>query len=155
MKMKVIKIIIVGLICIAFTCFVNSVEAAIIDVHILPEDPTMIDPITIITFGTESCGPVTIINSDFQINGYFLELIISLEVGPYTVITPWSHFEPIGTLPEGMYDLNVQTLEQSIVTDTYSMSFEVVPEPSSLVLFGFVGLIIKWKFSLSKDGFLV
>jgi len=30
-----------------------------------------------------------------------------------------------------------------------------VPEPSSLVLFGFVGLIIKWKFSLSKDGFLV
>lgn len=115
-----------------------TAQAVITDVSILPEEPTAIDPITIITSGVEGSGGVVITNSNFLIDGTSLELDIFLDVGVFTVITPWSHPEDIGTLLMGTYDLTVNTIVelQPVLNDTYFISFEVVPEPTTAFLFG-------------------
>jgi hypothetical protein len=108
-------------------------KAEITDVNIIPSIPTQIDPITILVSGVEGYGAVQITDTDFIVNGNMLSLDIYLNVGHYTVVTPWSHSEGIGLLPTEVYDLNVRTLRQSVVTSTYSTSFEVVPEPATFV----------------------
>jgi hypothetical protein len=118
----------------ATTCLVNPVGAEILNVNIFPEVPTMFDEITIITSGAESQGGVLIDSTNFNREGTLLRLDIFLVVGDLAVFTPWSHPENIGTLPAGMYDLTVQTFENTDITDAYSMSFEVTPEPSTLIL---------------------
>jgi len=139
MKIKILKVIAITII----VCFSAYVNAKITDVSIVPSLPNPMDVISIDTSGVEGYGPVTITDSVFLIDGTFLHLYLSLNVGPYTVMTPWSHTEDIGTLPEGLYDLTVRTLEDSFVTDTYSTSFEVVPEPATLLLFGSGALLLK------------
>jgi hypothetical protein len=136
MKTKIMGMITIGFFCTAFVLLVNSAEATITDVHILPEEPTIYDVITIVTSGVEGSGAVLIDSSNFDRVGTSLQLDIFLDVGVFQVITPWSHSEDIGTLPVGLYELTVQTLEQGVVTDTYSTSFEVVPEPTTILLLG-------------------
>jgi len=130
---KIIKMIIIS------ALFISAQAAAsIIDVNIVPILPTTVDQISIQTYGRESKGPVYITSTDFYHNGTLLELDIYLDVGFLNVVTPWQHFEDIGTLPKGTYDLTVRTYQESVVTDTYPTSFEVVPEPTivSLICLG-------------------
>ena len=122
----------------------DSVKATITDVSILPEEPTIIDLITIATFGIEGSGPVTINDSDFSASDTTLELDIFITVGHFAVITPWLHSEDIGFLPVGTYDLTVSTFDKFDPTfnDTFSTTFEVIPEPTSILLFatGMMGI---------------
>jgi len=146
MRKKIPKILMVFTACVVFVSVADSVEAVIVDVDIVPEVPTLTDVITIVTFGQEGSGPVAIDGSDFLINGTSLELDIYLNVGFSTVVTPWSHPEDIGTLPAGMYDLTVRTFvlpEITEIADTYSVTFDVVPEPATVCLFGLGGLILR------------
>ncbi|MHC5061884.1 MAG: PEP-CTERM sorting domain-containing protein [Planctomycetota bacterium] len=121
------------------------VSAEITDVFISPQEPIEIDPITIITSGVENSGAVVIESSSFMIDGTSLELDIYLEVGSYTVMTPWQHSEDIGTLLMGTYDLTVNTINElePEFNDTYYTSFEVIPEPATILLFGLGGLIFR------------
>ena len=121
-----------------------TAQAIITDVSILPEEPTVIDPITIITFGEES-GSVTIDNSDFQIDGTFLTLDIYFHSGHLPVVTPWSHSEDIGLLGVGIYELTANTIFESApgLNDSYYTTFEVVPEPATVLLLGFGGLVLR------------
>ncbi len=149
MKRKIVKAIVF---IVAVTS--ASANATITNVLIVPSLPTPLEVIFIDISGAESSGGVTITDSVFLVDGTFLQLDLSLFVGILNVITPWSHTEDVGTLPEGLYDLTVRTLEYSVVTDTYSMSFEVVPEPATFVLFG-LGLPVLRVFSRRKwQGFL-
>jgi len=114
-------------------CSVKAVKGNINDVHIDPIEPTNIEVITIVVSGGEGAGPVWITDSVFQVGGTSLELDIFLEVGPFLAITPWSHEEIIGTLPVGSYDLAVTAhadYGSHIETDTYLISFTVVPGPA-------------------------
>ena len=142
MRTNIIEIITVVLVGMTFACMADSAEAAITDVHLLTEEPTMNDVITIVTSGVESCSPVFITDSVFHAEETALELNIFLFVGPYTVVTPWSHSQDIGTLPAGLYELTVRTFEVPNITDTYSMTFEVVPEPTTVLLLalGVIGI---------------
>jgi hypothetical protein len=119
-------------------------EAAITDVSIQPEVPTIIDPVTVITSGLEGSGPVSIYDSTFQIDGAVLSLDLFTTVGHLDVMTPWSYSENIGFLPIGTYDLTVSTFEKfdPRFNYTFSTTFEVIPEPTSLLLFttGIVGI---------------
>lgn len=141
MKREIVKVIAL----IIIMCFTTSVNATITDVSIVPSLPTPMDVIFINVLGQESSGPVFIEDTDFRQDGMSLELDISLDVGPFLVITPWSHTENIGTLPAGVYDLTVNTIVElePFRNDTSFTTFEVVPEPGTLVLFGLGGLIMK------------
>ena len=141
MKRKIVKVIALTII----ICFTTSVNATITDVSIEPILPTPLDVISIVSSGGESSGPVEIVDSVFSVDENSLQLNIYLEVGFAMVVTPWSHTENIGTLPAGVYDLTVNTVVElePFRNDTSFTSFEVVPEPTTLVLFGLGGLIVK------------
>ncbi|MBN2019477.1 MAG: PEP-CTERM sorting domain-containing protein, partial [Sedimentisphaerales bacterium] len=119
-------------------------EAIILDVNVFPEQPTINDEIAIITSGITSLGGIQIEGSDFEMQGNSLLLDIFIRTGAATVEIPYLYSENIGTLPAGLYDLTVRNFETSLYdithTYTYSTTFEVVPEPSTLVLlsFGFI-----------------
>jgi hypothetical protein len=109
---------------------VKTAIGGIKDVHTDPNQPTNSDSITIVVSGVKGKGPVSITDSNFQINGTSLELDIFLHVGFLTAITPWSHSEIIGSLPAGSYDLivNAHYSGSSTGTETYSTSFMVMIE---------------------------
>jgi len=141
MKRKIVKVIAL----IIIICFTTSVDAMIKDIEIVPILPTPLDDISIVSSGEEGSGPVEIVDSVFSVDENSLQLNIYLEVGFAMVVTPWSYTENIGTLPAGVYDLTVNTIVElePFRNDTSFTTFEVVPEPGTLVLFGLGGLFTK------------
>lgn len=118
----------------AFIIFPNTTEAIISDVEISPPVPTVTDAINIFVNGVEGTSPVSVDTSELIISDHSLTVNIYLNVGFFTVPAPWSHEESVGTLPIGLYDLTVNTYENSIFDDTYSTNFQVVPEPTAIML---------------------
>ena len=123
--------------------------AAILEVIIQPDTPDYTEVITIIITGEEGTGPVEISDSIFSVDDNQLELNLTIANGPYTVMSPWAHQEDIGTLSIGIYELNVNTINSFNDTDTFFTSFEVVPEPASILLIsgGLFGVLGKRKMS--------
>lgn len=137
MKRQVVK----GYLVILFVLVINiCVYAGITSVSINPPQPTTTDFISIITAGVEGSRPVgitpvlTIIENNIVLD-------LSMEVGILQVVTPWSHTENIGYLPAGIYNLEVNAIYSPTATQTFSTSFEVVPEPTSLLLFA-TGIVL-------------
>ncbi len=116
-------------------------QGSITNVDILPEEPTEIDLITIFVSGGEPYSGVLITDSIFNIEDSLLELDLFLTVGVITVPTSWTYLEDIGTLAIGNYDLTVNTFFEfePILNDTFYTTFEVVPEPTT-VLFLALGM---------------
>ncbi len=128
MKNKVVQFIVLFLVVISFS------NAGIISVSIVPAEPTINDSLTILTEGYELVGPIAINNSVLTIEDSSLALDLYLDLGVLQVETPWDHEESIGYLPWGTYDLTVNAIYAPDVTDTFTTSFEVVPEPTTLLL---------------------
>ena len=102
-------------------------------VSITPPAPTDTTPITVDVDGTSGSGPVTVLGSDFSRNGNQLMMDIDLQIGPLTVVTPWTHQRDIGLLPPGTYDLTVTaTAQQGLDAGRGQVTFTVVPEPAAL-----------------------
>ena len=143
-RTKLLTILVVLVVFVAIVCVTDS-SASITDVNIIPSQPTPLDVISIVTFGVEGSGPVLVTDTDFRQDDTLLELDIYLSIGPFTVVTPWSHQEDIGTLPVGTYDLAVNTIVElePIYNDTFSTSFEVVPEPTAFLMLGLGGLVLR------------
>lgn len=123
-------------------------QATILDVTIEPEEPTVFDSISIITKGMENYGAVKIESTEFHIDGTSLELNLFLKVGTYCAITPWQYCEDIGTLSAGLYELTVWSYPDYTEPSSYNISFEVIPEPGTVLLFGLGGIVLrrrKWK----------
>jgi len=121
------------------------VDAAIIDnVLVIPENPTTLDSIDIDVFATLSSAEVPY-STEVTFVDDTVELDITFSGTGLAVITAWNHTESIGALSVGTYDLIVTTTytSQSAWDDTYLTSFEVVPEPTTLLLLGLGGLISK------------
>ncbi len=110
-------------------------QAFITDVSIQPATPTFNDDISVLVSGVES-GSMGIVDSSLTTNEMSLELDIYIEQGFLPVVTPWTHSENIGMLPIGTYDLvvNMLVVSRPDLNDTFSTSFEVVPEPSTILL---------------------
>jgi hypothetical protein len=112
-----------------FVYITDSARAVITDVEITPDEPTTEDIITVVTYGTESSYPVWKIGYVVNITGSVIELDLTLEKGPFFMITDWTYPVDIGRLPAGTYDLTVRTTVNSVLTDTYFKTFQVVPAP--------------------------
>jgi hypothetical protein len=132
--MKTFKSMILTVV-IILSCFTGMVRAGITYAYIVPEFPTVSDDITIFVEGIESSGPVNIYDSEFNRIDNNIDYNLYLTAGFLTVISPWEYSENIGSLSPGTYDLNVNLYVTSLpeYSHTYSFSFEVVPEPTSLV----------------------
>ncbi|MHC4112105.1 MAG: GLUG motif-containing protein [Planctomycetota bacterium] len=112
-----------------FVYITDSAKAVITDVQITPDEPTTEDIITVVTFGTEGQGPVTVIDTVVNITDPEIGLDITLTKGPLLVVTDWSYSVDIGRLSAGTHDLTVRTIVNSVLTDTYFKTFQVVPAP--------------------------
>ena len=68
----------------------------------------------------------------------------------YSATGGWSHTEIVGTLPTGVYDLTVNAFEGEFIfsSDTYLKTFEIVPEPMSIMLLGFGMLFLPHRKSI-------
>ena len=127
----------------------------ITDVVIEPIVPTESEPITINTFAeVDVVGypDMTFVGTAFDQSGTSLTLNIDFdEWGVYgdLILDPsWAFSEPIGRLAPDVYDLTVRawiykgdTLWVEL-SDEYSMSFQVIPEPTTLLFLGFGGLTL-------------
>ena len=121
-----------------------TTQAEITDVFIFPEEPIEIDPITISVFGVEPYN-ISITDTIFTVNETFLDLDIYFELGNLTVVTPWSHSEDIGFLGVGIYELTVNTINElePEFNDSYYTTFEVTPEPATILLFGLGAIVFR------------
>ncbi|MCK5581435.1 MAG: PEP-CTERM sorting domain-containing protein [Candidatus Omnitrophica bacterium] len=129
------------------TCVCVSLQAGIIDdVQVTPENPTISDSIEINVFATLPYGEVPY---STEVIIYDNKVDLDITFGGYGLpaVTSWHHTENIGTLDIGTYDLVVTTSDTTKPgwDDTYSTSFEVVPEPATLLLFGLGGILIRKK----------
>ena len=134
--------------------------ASIDDVLVVPENPSSLDVITVISSGmNHSIVPIefteqTLTPGSPGDNDYLLELNIYFDfsgiISP--AVTPWEHSEEIGTLSPGEYFLIVQTLGDPSPSnnDTYETRFTVIPEPATLTLLtmGMWGIVRSRKFRL-------
>jgi len=109
-------------------------EVGIDALAILPPIPNQADPIEVEISGTMTSGPVTVLGTDLTRAGSNLWLNIDVELGPLTVMQPWSYSEEIGRLPEGSYDLTVRAISEGEIVGIRQISFNVIPEPASFGL---------------------
>ena len=116
--------------------FVLSTQASIGDVTIQPSAPTEADNISFDIVGAEASGDVNISEVIYNLDNNHVTLDLSMELGPFFAITPWSYTYDIGTLPAGIYDVTVNTIvvNNPSTNSTFDTSFEVVPEPTTLLL---------------------
>jgi len=114
---------------------VSGETASIDNVYVEPNQPTDSDSITLVASGTGSSHPAWITDSNFRMEGASLELDIFIKLGPFTMVSEWSHSEIIGTLPGNFYDLTTRAYTYNdltgayVLTHTYSISFTVIPAP--------------------------
>lgn len=108
------------------------------NVQIVPETPSVYDIITINTQGYITGGGIHYDETLFSVNNFFLQLNLYYtdQIGP-AIPRLWSHTDEIGTLPQGNYDLLVQTYWRAgtsgyILHDDYSTAFQVIPEPCTI-----------------------
>ncbi|MFA5554249.1 MAG: PEP-CTERM sorting domain-containing protein [Phycisphaerae bacterium] len=107
-------------------------------VNIIPSQPTEADIITFDISGWGGGTPSWVEEEVYSLNGNFLQLDLYIDVGAYRALSKWTHLKQISPLPEGTYTLEVRQFDYvyKLLLDTYNIEFTVVPEPTSLFLFG-------------------
>ncbi len=123
--------------------FCSLAGAGITEVAISPSEPSISDIITINIWGVERQGPVDIESYHYEKQENALLLDINLKLGFLFMVSGWSFQKEIGSLPIGTYNLTVRTFEGTINADTHLVSFEVVPEPATILLLGLGCIFLK------------
>jgi len=103
-------------------------------IYIKPAMPTFNNPITVHVGGWHTSGGVSNINSIFVQNGDNLSLDIYYDYGNLAIMTKWTYSRDIGTLAAGTYNLVVTNMKNYYTINSKYMTFEVVPEPSTVLL---------------------
>jgi len=106
------------------------------DVQITPDEPTPYHIITIDVSGWVGYTGPQVEYTEFSSVDTSLQLDMFFLVGDLPAVTPWSYSEDISALDVGSYTLTVRAFEwpYTEVGDTYVTSFDVVPEPATLLL---------------------
>lgn len=123
-----------------------------------PPQPTDLNPIEITTYGGISyIFDIEFVSSHFQISGTSIDLdYYFLDTNPGGMRLPvagdWDSTEYIGTLPQATYYVTSRAWVTDYLfspdyrlADTHSTSFSVIPEPTTFMLLGFGGLMLRKK----------
>jgi hypothetical protein len=118
--------------------FVLPTQAEITGVTIFPENPLETDLISFDIFGTQPTGSVTVTDTAYSISENEITMDLFLNVGFAQWATPWDYTYDVGLLSAGTYDLTVNTIiaDHPSANDTFTTSFEVIPEPTTFLLVG-------------------
>ena len=148
--MRMRLLLMIGAILLMDVVSANASIVSINDVQVVPELPSLNDIITVeVSGGFTHMGP-SFDESTFNQNVFSLELDLFFTEGSGpTIPTAWSHDEVIGMLLPGTYDLLVQAYWRNspdyeyILHDTYPVDMVVVPEPTTVLLLGIGGLVLR------------
>jgi hypothetical protein len=137
--MKTKTFILIAVLLLAGANYCNGVN--IIDVNVIPQQPSTADAITFYISGVASQRPSWVDpNYDqFTQDGTSLELDLHVHVGYFTETSYWTYSKEIGTLPAETYQLTVRAFDSRYPLDDpyiYTKEFTVTPEPSTLIFFG-------------------
>ncbi len=135
MKTKTFLLIAVLLLAGVNRCYGTSL--VIIDVNIIPQQPSTADAITFYISGVAAQRPSQVDpNYDqFTQNGTSLELDLLVHVGYMDEMSFWTYSKEIGTLSAETYTLTVKAFRYLSSEDPYiyTKEFTVTPEPGTLI----------------------
>ncbi len=122
-----------------FACRASATAIWIDSVDVIPSQPLDIDLITFDISGRTASGGPQIVYDQFSQNGTSLQLDLYINMGPATMITPWTYSRQIQPLLPATYSMEVRAFWYVFDTleDTYNVNFTVVPEPGTLAILGF------------------
>jgi hypothetical protein len=131
---------------VVFVCPWNALGDALVgieSVYIAPSFPTETDSITFDISGWASKTDSWVEYDEYFEDGSLLQLDLYVNTDPFTSSSEWTYSRPILTLPANTYtlELNAYDYQANLLRDTYLFEFTVIPEPTSLFLFG-TGLYI-------------
>ncbi len=125
----------------AIAFFVNVCDGSvgITDIDVSPTLPDEFDPISLEASGwigyafytTFDSSDYVIDGTDITLNHYFT--FINPGMG-FPVAGGWDKAHQIGTLSAGTYQVTAKTYENGGLTDSMSISFDVIPEPGTFTL---------------------
>lgn len=131
---------------LAAVCLSSGSDGKLCYIAVSPSQPTLSDSITLFAGGTTQCNFANIDYMRFNAQGNTLQWDIYYSMGLLTIVDAWDATISIGMLNPGFYELNVniyatqQPYMNYYLDDKGSLSFNVVPEPATLLLLASGGL---------------
>jgi len=134
-----------------FICLLSVSEGKICYLVLSPTQPTSSDVIELFAGGTTECNFANIDFMRFNAEGNVLQWDIYYSMGLLTIVDAWDASKSIGTFSPGSYELvvNVYATQQPYgsyyLDDRGYLTFNVVPEPATLLLAASGGLVFLFK----------
>ena len=140
-----LRLIVILLLICCMASIASGLEVIIDNVNVQPELPGISDIVNIEIDGTANYAPSWVDHYDYSQNFTSLDLDLYIDADYLTAFSNWSYSQQIGTLAPGDYVLTVRAFsnDEGILRDTSVTEFTVVPEPTTVVLFGLGGLFMK------------
>ena len=131
---------------ILFACNVPAATVGIDTIDIVPIQPISTDLITFNIMGSASTSSSYVEHDVFSQNATSLQLDLYVKAGVITTPSYWTYSRQLQPLLPATYTLELRAFDYwtGTLQDTHTVDFTVVPEPGTLVIFGFALPIFRY-----------